>query len=133
LLGCQYRVTAGAFGFLTFTQFVALADLGTTGPVGYFSGGSGNSATGESHDEISTDRSGGSLAAGRGYVCDGPKWSGPWYPPARWNPNPYYGYYTYDYAQPYYAPFANLAPHYFPGSYPGAPAYRFWGWRCWRW
>jgi hypothetical protein len=55
------------------------------------------------------------------------------YPPARRNPNPYYGYYTYDYAQPYYAPFANLAPHYFPGSYPGAPAYRFWGWCCWRW
>lgn len=38
MLGSQYRFTAGAFGLLTFTQFVALADLGTTGPVGYFSG-----------------------------------------------------------------------------------------------
>jgi hypothetical protein len=55
------------------------------------------------------------------------------YQPARWNPNLYYGYYNYYYAQPYYAPFYNLAPHYYPGDYPGAPAYRYWGWCCWRW
>ena len=36
-----------------------------------------------------------------------------------------YGYY----AMPSYGPFYNLAPHYFPGDYPGAPAYRYWD-RC---
>ena len=55
------------------------------------------------------------------------------YPPARLHPNLYYGYYNYYYAPPYYAPFYSLAPHYFPGDYPGAPAYRFWGWCCWSW
>ena len=54
------------------------------------------------------------------------------YPPA-WSPGLYYGYYNYYYAQPYYAPFYSLAPHYFPGDYPGAPAYRYWGWCCWSW
>jgi hypothetical protein len=55
------------------------------------------------------------------------------YPPARLHPNLYYGYYNYYYAPPYYGPFHSLAPHYFPGDYPGAPAYRFWGWCCWSW
>lgn len=55
------------------------------------------------------------------------------YPPARLHPNLYYGYYNYYYAPPYYGPFYSLAPHYFPGDYPGAPAYRFWGWCCWSW
>jgi hypothetical protein len=54
------------------------------------------------------------------------------YLPARFHPNIYYGYYNYYYAPPY-GPFYSLAPHYFPGSYPGAPAYRFWGWCCWSW
>jgi hypothetical protein len=51
-----------------------------------------------------------------------------------------YGYY----AVPSYGPFYNLAPHYFPGDYPGAPAYRYWDrccywggrwgyWRYWGW
>jgi hypothetical protein len=55
-----------------------------------------------------------------------------------WNPN-----YSY-YAWPSYGPFYNLAPHYFPGDYPGAPAYRYWDtccywggrwgyWRYWGW
>ena len=57
---------------------------------------------------------------------NGPRWG---YPPA----SPYYGYYNYYYAGPYYAPFYSLAPHYFPGHDPGAPAYRFWGWCCWSW
>src|SRR5262249_20802351 len=39
-----------------------------------------------------------------------------------------YGYY----AVPSYGPFYNLAPHYFPGDYPGAPAYRYWD-RCCYW
>src|SRR5215472_16574659 len=43
-----------------------------------------------------------------------------------WNPN--YGYY----ARPYGGPLYNLAPHYFPGDYPGAPAYRYWD-RCCYW
>jgi hypothetical protein len=55
------------------------------------------------------------------------------YPPARLHPNLYYGYYNYYYAPPYYGPFYSLAPHNFPGDYPGAPAYRFWGWCCWSW
>lgn len=54
--------------------------------------------------------------------------------PARWGYPPlHYGYYNYYYVRPYYAPFYSLAPHYFPGDYPGAPAYRFWGWCCWSW
>jgi hypothetical protein len=52
------------------------------------------------------------------------------YAPAR---SLYHGYYNYYYARPYYAPFYSLAPHYFPGDYPGAPAYRYWGWCCWSW
>jgi hypothetical protein len=56
------------------------------------------------------------------------------YAPARWGYPPlYHGYYNYYYARPYYAPFYSLAPHYFPGDYPGAPAYRYWGWCCWSW
>jgi hypothetical protein len=55
------------------------------------------------------------------------------YPPARLHSNLYYGYYNYYYAPPYYAPFYSLVPHYFPGDYPGAPAYRYWGWCCWSW
>lgn len=35
------------------------------------------------------------------------------YPPTRWNPRLYYGYYNYYYAEPYYAPFYNLALHLF--------------------
>lgn len=55
------------------------------------------------------------------------------YPPAPWNSNLYYGHYN-NYARPYYyAPFFSLAPHYYPGDYPGAPAYRYWGWCCWSW
>jgi hypothetical protein len=56
----------------------------------------------------------------------------------QWNAN-----YSY-YAWPSYEPFYNLAPHYFPGDYPGAPAYRYWDrccywggrwgyWRYWGW
>jgi hypothetical protein len=56
--------------------------------------------------------------------------SGPPYPEARWRPNLYYSYYTY-YAGPCNGRFYNLAPHYFPGDYPGAPAYRYWA--CWGW
>ena len=55
-----------------------------------------------------------------------------------WNPN------YNSYAWPTYGPLYNLAPHYFPGSYPGAPAYRYWDtccywggrwgyWRYWGW
>jgi len=39
-----------------------------------------------------------------------------------------YGYYAW----PANGPFYNLAPHYFPGDYPGAPAYRYWN-RCCYW
>jgi hypothetical protein len=42
----------------------------------------------------------------------------------------YYGYYSY-YGPPCYGRFYNLAPYYFPGDYPGAPAYRYWA--CWGW
>ena len=57
------------------------------------------------------------------------------YAPTRWGYPPalYYRYYNHYYAGPYYAPFYSLAPHYFPGDYPGAPAYRYWGWCCWSW
>jgi len=55
------------------------------------------------------------------------------YPPTRWHSNPYYGYFNYHYAPPYSGPFYSLVPHYYPGDYPGAPAYRFWGWCCWSW
>jgi len=41
-----------------------------------------------------------------------------------WGAN--YGYF----ALPPYGPFYNLAPHYFPGDYPGAPAYRYWDTCC---
>jgi hypothetical protein len=48
------------------------------------------------------------------------------------------------YVVPSYGPFYNLAPHYFPVDYPGAPAYRYWDrccywggrwgyWRYWGW
>jgi len=48
------------------------------------------------------------------------------------------------YVWPPYGPFYNLAPHYFPGDYAGAPAYRYWDhccywggrwgyWRYWGW
>jgi hypothetical protein len=68
------------------------------------------------------------LAVRRSYVCLGSNW------PTYWRiPNLYYGYYNYYYAPPYYGPFYSLAPHNFPGDYPGAPAYRFWGWCCWSW
>ena len=40
--------------------------------------------------------------------------------------SPNYSYYASD------GPFYNLAPNYFPGDYPGAPAYRFWN-RCCYW
>jgi len=42
--------------------------------------------------------------------------------------------YSY-YAWPSYEPSYNLAPNYFPGDYPGAPAYRYWDRCCWggRW
>ena len=41
--------------------------------------------------------------------------------------NPNYSYYAW----PSYEPSYNLAPNYFPGDYPGAPAYRFWDHFCW--
>jgi hypothetical protein len=55
-----------------------------------------------------------------------------------WDPN--YSSYVW----PPYGPFYNLAPHYFPGDYAGAPAYRYWDhccywggrwgyWRYWGW
>jgi hypothetical protein len=47
-----------------------------------------------------------------------------------WKPVLYYDYYNY-YGPPCYGRFYNLAPHYFPGDYPGAPAYRYWA--CWGW
>jgi hypothetical protein len=53
------------------------------------------------------------------------------YQPVRWNPNLYYNYSNY-YAGPYCVPFYYLAPHYYPGDYPGAPAYRYMSWVCWR-
>jgi hypothetical protein len=54
--------------------------------------------------------------------------------------HPNYSYYVW-YSD---GPFYNLAPHYFPGDYPGAPAYRYWDhccywagrwgyWRYWGW
>jgi hypothetical protein len=46
-------------------------------PVGCSSDGSGN-RHGEDHDEISTDRPGGSVLAGRSYVCHGSKWPSHW-------------------------------------------------------
>jgi hypothetical protein len=49
--------------------------------------------------------------------------------PVRWSPNLYYNYNYY--AWPYCAPFYSLAPHYYPGDYPGAPAYRYMSWVCW--
>jgi hypothetical protein len=47
------------------------------------------------------------------------------YAPVRWN-----AYYNY-YAWPYCAPSYYLAPYYYPGDYPGAPAYRYLSWVCW--
>ncbi len=69
---------------------------------------------------------------------DGPPAGG--YLVAGWSPNSHYSYYNY--AGPCYGRFYNLAPYYWPGDYPGAPAYRYlacwgyypgayeyWGWR----
>ncbi len=44
-------------------------------------------------------------------------------PNARWRPNYYYAYYNY--AGPCHGRVYNLAPYYWPGDYPGAPAYRY--------
>ena len=62
------------------------------------------------------------------------------YLPPRLQPDLYNVYYNY--AEPCHGRFYNLAPYYWPGDYPGAPAYRylacwgyypgayqFWGWR----
>lgn len=64
------------------------------------------------------------------------------YLPARWNSNLYDNYYN-SYAPHCYGRFYNLAPYYWPGDYPGAPAYRYlacWGYypgapayRYWGW
>lgn len=43
----------------------------------------------------------------------------------RWKPVLNYDYFNY-YGPPCYGRFYNLAPYYFPGDYPGAPAYRYW-------
>jgi hypothetical protein len=65
---------------------------------------------------------GATLATAQG----GPPTSG--YLPARWKPNLYSNHYDY-YGPPCYGRFYNLAPYYYPGSYPGVPAYRYWP--CW--